>query len=193
MGYVLPPGSQITSICRQVVDTWHEAEPLLDWGVASANPPIDSETPEYAVQHLALINCFQWHLEDDCRLCYDDPLRLAWLKQAIDQSNQRRVAKIDDLDRLTFARLRRLRSEPADAPPTLVTPGSLVDRLSILSLKKFHVGERRPAEPAVLNLLDEQLDDLCQGFDRLLADLSAGRLRLKFYSTLKLYSAKDGG
>ena len=78
------------------------------------------------------------------------------------------------------------------------TPAWAVDRLSILSLKIWHMREQaeRPDASADhkarseqrLNVLLEQKSDLCGALDALLDDLAAGRKVMKLYKQMKLYN-----
>jgi len=86
---------------------------------------------------------------------------------------------------------------PADAPQNTETPGSAVDRLSVLSLRVHHLeeiasddtadAERRPETQDRLAICRRQHGDLTEALTRLLADLSAGRLRLTPYRSGKMY------
>jgi len=191
----LPSGPAMAELLRAVVRRWHEVEPGLDWEVAVAAFPADGASIPGQIAHLALINCFQWHLEDDCRAHYECPPVLARLKHAIDASNHRRISTIDDIDRLVAAGLARVRPDPVHARPAVVTPANLIDRLSILELKRYHALEPRRGQTAAsvqetIALLGEQIDDLCLAIDDLASDLVAGERRLKFYRTVKLYGAR---
>jgi hypothetical protein len=74
----------------------------------------------------------------------------------------------------------------------------MIDRLSILALKRFHTEEetRRPdASPAHrernlarLEILDNQLNDLAACLDVLWNDILYSRRRFKLYRQLKMYN-----
>jgi hypothetical protein len=78
------------------------------------------------------------------------------------------------------------------------TPGSAIDRLSILALRLYHMAEqaRRPEADeghrskaqARLEVLDQQRADLSNSLQELLADVFAGRRRLKVYHQFKMYN-----
>lgn len=78
------------------------------------------------------------------------------------------------------------------------TIGSLVDKLSIIELKIFHMREqaaRDDGTPAFrarcearLAVMAEQRDDLAQELTRLAADIGAGRLVPKVYRQFKMYN-----
>ena len=136
-----------------------------------------------SVVQLCLVNCFQWHLEDECRVRYDNANRLAALKRDIDDSNRRRVACIDAIDERLIRELGDRDGSSETEPVALITPGNLLDRISILELKRYHAGTGTDAAAMVV----EQLDDACRGLDRLVSDLVSGRERVKLYRTVKLY------
>ena len=189
-----PSGKEISLLFKQLIKRWHQNEVDLEWDNAQDRFPQDLTSFEGKTAQLGLINCFQWHLEDECRSNYDSFETLARLKHAIDQSNHRRIKMIDEIDHEVSASLLELRQETPEARLALVSPGNIIDRLSILELKLFHVlaraaGNGPNGENRVAELLEEQIQDVCTGFDELMDDLSTGRLRLKFYRMVKLYGS----
>jgi hypothetical protein len=78
------------------------------------------------------------------------------------------------------------------------TPGMMMDRLSILSLKLFHTQEeldRAAAPPGHrernaerLATLQEQRDDLARCLDRVWTQVCAGERYFKQYRQLKMYN-----
>jgi hypothetical protein len=85
-----------------------------------------------------------------------------------------------------------------DARLNTETPGSAIDRLSIMSLRIYHLQEQldRPdADQAHRQRVAERLvrcrtqhADLSQSLAELLADLAAGRKLLKVYRQMKMYN-----
>jgi hypothetical protein len=87
------------------------------------------------------------------------------------------------------------------------TIGSLVDKISIIELKIYHMREQadredRPAEFRArcndrLAVMREQRDDLAAELTRLVADIAAGRVTPKVYRQFKMYNdpqyARGGG
>jgi hypothetical protein len=105
---------------------------------------------------------------------------------------------IDEIDNEVSASLLELRQETPEARLAFISPGNIIDRLSILELKLFHVLARaarngQMGENQVAEMLEEQIQDVCMGFDELMDDLSTGRLRLKFYRGVKLYGSNKSG
>ena len=87
---------------------------------------------------------------------------------------------------------------PAEAPQNTETLGSTIDRLSILSLRIYHLAEERDRPDATpehreavsrkLAVALVQLDDLSHAAQQLADDLFAGRKRHKTYRQLKMYN-----
>ena len=78
------------------------------------------------------------------------------------------------------------------------TPGSVIDRLSILALRLYHMEEQACRGDATdshvakakarLEILHQQHRDLLGSLGELLDDLFAGRKRLKVYRQFKMYN-----
>lgn len=78
------------------------------------------------------------------------------------------------------------------------TVGSLVDKLTIVELKRYHMAEQaeradRAADwrahcAARLGVLTEQRDDLAAELTALVDDLAAGRRTLTVYRQFKMYN-----
>jgi hypothetical protein len=181
----IPSGSQLAETCTEVIDEWHRLAPPFDWPSVPELFAVRADPWEAGVAGLCLVNCFQWHLEDECRAAYADAERLAALKRVIDDSNRRRVGRIDALDQAFARELDGSGSSRGCDLVALVTPGALVDRISILALKRYHAR----SDDAVAAALVDELGDACDGFDRLIDDLGSGRQRLRLYRTVKLYGA----
>lgn len=144
-------------------------------------------------QHRA--NFDLWHHEDAAR----DPLAsdhdIAEQKHAIDTRNQRRNDIAEQIDLLLLS---EVPAQEDYAPLHSETPGMMIDRLSILALKRFHTAEeavRPDATPAHhqrnrerLAILDAQRGDLAGCLDELWRDIQNGRRRFKLYRQLKMYN-----
>jgi len=140
-----------------------------------------------------------WHEEDTARAPEVPDTLIASVKRRIDKLNQERNDLIEKLDDAMLELLRkRSVTTSVDTPWNSETPGSIIDRLSILSLKVFHMREqtqRRDAEKAHrdrcaerLRILEQQRADLTRALQVLLDDLAAGRKQLKLYRQFKMYN-----
>jgi hypothetical protein len=169
-----------------------------------AQPDWDAESPAAQAQgvwshieHNHRCNCRLWKEEDQARRRNVPDSAIAANKRNIDAVNQQRNDSIEKMDECLLAELAevelnaavRLHSESA---------GSMIDRLSILALKVFHMRiqtERADAPQAHIETsrkrlarLVEQRTDLAACFDALLGDCLAGRARFKVYRQFKMYN-----
>ena len=150
-----------------------------------------------AIEDNHRLNGLIWKEEDLARRREVPDAEIAANKRAIDRHNQQRNDAIERIDEILLSSLAgvvsgensRLHSE---------TPGSMIDRLSILSLKIHHMRlqtERTDVDPAhlescraKLSRLREQRDDLAACLDQLLAEAGRGEARFKVYRQFKMYN-----
>jgi type II secretory ATPase GspE/PulE/Tfp pilus assembly ATPase PilB-like protein len=138
-----------------------------------------------------------WHQEDIARSPVASDADLAKVKRAIDQLNQQRNDLIERLDDHLVKELSSVQPGP-DARLNTETPGSVIDRLSILALRLYHMEEQACRSDASdghierakarLEILYQQHLDLRQALAELLDDLFSGRKRLKVYRQFKMYN-----
>lgn len=145
-------------------------------------------------QHLS--NFRLWHEEDQARTPKAAAEKIAQVKRNIDRLNQQRNDLIEEIDRTLLESLKHVDFGSAELHSE--TPGMMIDRLSILSLKLYHTREEAGREDASqehrarnlerLKILEEQRSDLAANLRRLWDDLHAGRRRFKLYRQLKMYN-----
>ena len=149
-----------------------------------------------ARQHRA--NFDLWHIEDEARRPSATDSTLADVKRHIDRTNQLRNDLAEELDRLLLPWLEAQGLPNSDAPLNSESPGLIIDRLSILSLKIYHTRDEaeRPDASAShrernrqrLGILEEQRCDLAGCLDALWRETLAGTRRFKLYQQLKMYN-----
>ena len=142
-------------------------------------------------------NRLLWEEEDLARRRNVADSEIAGNKRNIDRYNQARNDAIERIDERLLALLSAVQPAP-DARLNSETPGSIIDRLSILSLRIRHMGmqaERKDVDRAhvercleKLARLNEQRTDLAACLDRLLADCVRGSSRFKVYRQFKMYN-----
>jgi len=170
---------------------------LHDTANAYGHDPLHpAPAPEGALEQLVLdqhlANFELWHCEDQARDPAASDTAIVAVKRSIDRINQRRNDLVEKID------LALLQGAPPfpEAPLHSETPGLIIDRLSILSLKLFHTEEqlhRSTPEHRELNQrrllqLNEQRTDLAACLVHLWQDVLAGRRRFKLYRQLKMYN-----
>ena len=195
----------VDTILRAVITTWHRLEDrVTDWESCLATIELtENEGWARTTEKLQLINTFQWHEEDKSRAHGAGDMVLGAIKRSIDASNRRRVQTVGRLDDQIYTGLREAGSLKADAPLHSESPGSIIDRMTVLALKTYHVGEANDAlaagsEDAVamqgrLDTLTEQYADLGVCLDRLLVGIAAGETGLKLYRQVKLFKDPETG
>tara|TARA_R110002074_G_scaffold178220_4_gene341759 strand:- start:4149 stop:4748 length:600 start_codon:yes stop_codon:yes gene_type:complete len=160
--------------------------------------------PKDQIEHLLYrknwIDTVQWHYEDIIRNPDIDPQDALILKRKIDASNQDRTDLVEFIDSYF---LNKYQSVDVKVKATINTesPAWAIDRLSILSLKIYHMNEevhRSDASKnhkqkcqAKLNILLEQKKDLSLAIDQLLADIENGNKYMKVYKQMKMYNDEE--
>lgn len=187
---------QINDTCNKVIDSYH-AQNSLELAA------LDFYFEDALVQLVAdkcLIDTIQWHLEDEIRSPQLDA-EAAWkIKHKIDAYNQKRTDTVEAIDVLLYKHFTS-KEVQLEAQLNSETPGWIIDRMSILCLKIYHMREqveRKDVDEAhiqncehKLNILLEQQTDLSKAFDMLLFDLEHGRKYMKLYLQMKMYNDKN--
>ncbi|HEY5382379.1 MAG TPA: DUF4254 domain-containing protein [Acidobacteriaceae bacterium] len=178
----------IVRLQEQATRHWHDA--------SAAAPSIDGGFDALVLeQHRA--NFDLWHREDAARDPQAGAEAIAEVKRAIDGLNQRRNDLMECVDRKLLECAPQT-AEASAVPLHSETPGMMIDRLSILELKRFHTAEEiersgasaehRDRNRARICVLNEQRDDLTHCLDELWREVTAGRRRFKLYRQLKMYN-----
>ena len=183
-------GNGLVEWFEDLTQLWHETGPI---------PPDDRLSPKGMTQALHYHNYWLWHQEDEARRTDVTDEDIAAAKRAIDQHNQQRNDGIETIDVWIDNVLNAAGIDPdTDVELNSETPGSMVDRLSILSLKIFHMDEQALREDLArdlqelceirANVLREQRQDLATALDKLFLDLRQVHKRHKVYRQYKMYN-----
>jgi hypothetical protein len=165
---------ELLAAVRQFYDSatlWH-----------SEQPADSSASGSIAVQalHLHALNFALWHHEDAIRRVDVGDSEVARRKRRIDDLNARRNEAIEDIDVTLLDQVNLDQS----APLYTETPGTIVDRLSVLALRIVHTN-RTEQFNGRLPLLEEQYADLFGGLEQMLTRMQAGEVRFKLYRQFK--------
>lgn len=183
----------VVGIFKKSVEDWHKEEK------PSANPyPATSD--ENLLYQKNQIDTIQWHVEDEIRRPDLPDAELVQFKRKIDALNQERTDLVEQIDDRISALYAGVEKKP-NARMNSETPAWLIDRMSILELKIYHMEEqtRRTDVGAdhiescrkKLTVLLEQRKDLSTCLDELLDDLSKGDKFYKVYRQMKMYNDKN--
>ena len=178
----------IVKLQVETVARWHD-EPI--------DNPYTGLEKAVCTQHQ--FNFQLWNQEDIARSRNVTDEKIAEVKRAIDGFNQNRndwIEKVDDFI-----------SELVDSSDVVVsddarlnteTPGSVFDRLSIMSLRIYHMIEQLDRDDVEQTHFDSvnqkialcrlQQDELSSSLQELLDDIFAGRKRHRTYRQMKMYN-----
>lgn len=161
----------------------------------------DSPTPTLEgipwsfVEYNHRMNFQLWHEEDVARRDDLGSERVRQAKRIIDVCNQSRNDAVEQVDRWL---LEHLPPPNVLSPQHSETPGMIMDRLSILSLKLYHMQievdrasgteEHRTGCRLKCGVLEEQACDLQRCLTQLLKELALGTRRFKLYRQMKMYN-----
>lgn len=167
---------------------------------ADIHNPFPEKSIQYYLYLKNWIDTVQWHLEDIIRDPNIDPEKALLIKRRIDKSNQDRTDLVELIDSYFLDKYKDIvKSE--DARINTESPAWAVDRLSILSLKIYHMGveiARNDVDDVhrlncqnKLTILLEQKQDLSTALDQLLEEIEAGKKYMKVYKQMKMYNDPD--
>jgi hypothetical protein len=176
--------SEIAARQTELTARWHQTDPTTT-----------GEGFMRLLEENHLRNFSLWHEEDVARrddLGFEAVYRA---KRNIDRFNQERNNFAEQMDQAVVA---ELRPRDSGCPRNSETPGMMIDRLSILALKEFHMREETVRDDASsehrsrctekLVRIRRQRDDLTTCLAELLADVAAGRRTFSVYFQFKMYN-----
>jgi hypothetical protein len=166
-------------------------------GAAGADPPGDLRGVWAWIEANHRHNRLLWDEEDRARRRDVADAEIAANKRAIDGYNQRRNDAIEKMDEALLGRIEGV-VPAAGAWHNSETAGSMIDRLSILALKTFHMRleatradaseDHRATCGEKLARLTLQRADLARCLDTLLREAAAGRAFWRVYRQFKMYN-----
>jgi hypothetical protein len=131
-------------------------------------------------------NLRQWDLEDTTRQPEASDASVAGAKREIDRLNLGRHQILQEIDTAIDAVL----DQPSTAPIATESPGMVLDRLSVLVIRRARTASASSQDPAWADrvpLVESGLTTLALALDSYLDDLRSGRRRFVPYEHLKLY------
>lgn len=179
---------RVVDLQTETVERWH-AEPITNAEVGFLGTVCEQHSFNYRL----------WHEEDLARCPDADDQVIARVKRAIDGFNQQRNDWIEKIDDEISGFLDRLKVTPDEnARLNSETPGSVIDRLSILALRIYHLEEQRDRADATADHRESvanklavcllQQSDLGRSLAELLDDIFSGRKRHRTYRQFKMYN-----
>jgi len=159
------------------------------------------DNDEDLIAHLLYRKCWidtvQWAYEDIIRDPNIDPVAALKLKRKIDASNQDRTDTVEFIDSYFLEIYKDIQAKPT-AKINSESPAWVIDRLSILALKIYHMQLETVREDASdshkqscqkkLDTLLEQRKDLSTAIDDLLEAIESGDKYMKVYKQMKMYN-----
>lgn len=166
-----------------------------DWPQDGGRVPQASAWQWIHVNHRC--NTLLWAEEDKARRTDVGVHDIAASKRLIDRYNQERNDAVEAIDEAILEQLAEV-AHGDSARLSSETAGAMIDRLSILALKIFHMRvqtQRTDAGAAHVDACTRKLrrllvqrQDLAACLDQLLSDAHAGRAYFKVYLQFKMYN-----
>lgn len=187
----------ISKLCNKIFQ-----DAINDYHIHSnIDQPIENPYRISTLEHLLYLKCWidtvQWHMEDVVRNPAIDAVEGLQWKRRIDASNQERTDVVEYIDSYFLIEYKEVKPVP-NAKINSESPAWVVDRLSILALKVYHMKEEtqrtNASEEHILNcteklniLLNQQID-LSNSLDELIMDIENGLKYMKVYKQMKMYN-----
>jgi len=162
--------------------------------------PFEKGTIEHLLYAKNWVDTVQWHYEDIIRDPQIDPVAALDLKRKIDASNQVRTDMVEYIDSYFLQKYSNVVVKP-NAKINTESPAWAIDRLSILALKIYHMGEEANRVEATpehrakcqekLNVLLDQKNDMFVSISQLVEDIENGDKYMKVYKQMKMYNDEE--
>jgi hypothetical protein len=183
-------GERLIEWFDDLTELWHDTAPIK---------PNDTSSPKGLTQWVHYKNFVVWHLEEFVRDANTTDADILKAEKTIDDHNMKRLEATEQID-IWLENVLQTAGVTADDVSVVnsETPGSIVDRLSILILKIFHMHEHFESDDLTeqerktlelkMHILEEQRNDLAGAMDRLLMDIRKGKVQHKVYRQFKIYN-----
>ena len=183
-------GKELIEWFTDLTDLWRDTSPIK---------PKDISSPKGLTQWVHYKNFVVWHLEEYIRKPDVSAEESVKVNKTIDLHNTRRLEAIEQIDIWMENVLQSAGIAPdKDLEANSETPGSIIDRLSILTLKINHMMEqlakagtkkdKRSDLELRIHVIEDQRSDLAAALDRLLLDLCQAKKRHVVYRQFKIYN-----
>jgi len=163
------------------------AEIVAQMELAATGRPRTTETGlTTAIGDLVESNLRQWDLEDATRDPDASDAQVANAKREIDRLNVSRHRLVEGIDDAVDSVL----DQTASAPLATESPGMVLDRLSVLVIRRTRTAVASQGDPKLadrVRALDSQVAALSAALDSYMDELRAGTRRFLCYKSLKLY------
>ncbi len=197
---ILKDNEKLIKIFDENIKKWHEIDgediPFEDLPIRRKIESNDKFLK--SIIDILEANYNLWHLEDLARDPDANDSTIANVKRKIDKENQLRNDRIENLDILIDNFLKRNKIIPKTEISNSETPGSIVDRLTILSLKIYHMKQQTERDDVdenhiitcknKLKILHLQRDDLIGALKILINEILSGEKKHKIYYQFKMYN-----
>tara|TARA_X000000950_G_C13679394_1_gene563326 strand:- start:153 stop:755 length:603 start_codon:yes stop_codon:yes gene_type:complete len=185
---------------KQCIQIFNQS--ITDYHVKDdVSTPIENPFPKDTIEALMYlknwVDTVQWHYEDIIRDPEINPIVGMELKRKIDKSNQHRTDLVEKIDDFYIEQFKTVEIKDS-ATLNTESPAWVVDRLSILCLKIFHMKEQTERTDVSdshrlecenkLAILKEQEIDLSNSFDELIESFAQGNKKIKVYRQMKMYN-----
>ena len=190
---MIPNSDQLVSVMIQSVIDWHKELKI------HSNPHKEGSL-EFLIYKKNQIDTVQWHVEDEIRRPDLPDSELVKFKRQIDALNQERTDTVELLDDLFYAMYKDVPKKEKSRMNS-ETPAWLIDRMSILELKIYHMKEQTERKDASaehiekcsakLAILISQRSDLKTCLSELMDDLASGDKFMKVYRQMKMYNDQN--
>jgi hypothetical protein len=196
MNEKLPGAREIFDVAGAAIERWHEREEDISSIEDALEKLGTNSTNRFVrfVERLSILNTALWHEEDKTRDLDATDAMIAQSKRLIDQLNAERVETVELIDDQLVEAIELNSSAPLNTE----TPGSIIDRMTILCLKQYHMSYEAGRESATeehrsgcmgkLLKIEGQMGDMMQAYDYFIHEMELGKRTFKIYRQFKMYN-----